>query len=92
MELVDFIGWTASFILLLTIGRQVYTQWKSGKFAGVSSWLFIGQMAASVGFVIYSFMLDNLVFVVTNIFMLVTAFIGQALYWRSESNAKPKKD
>lgn len=86
MELVDLIGWAAGLILLLTVGRQVYTQWKSGKSAGVSRWLFIGQMAASVGFIVYSLMLDNWVFVVTNMFMLITAIIGQALYWRNQSN------
>ena len=92
MELVDLIGWTAGSILLLTIGRQVYTQWKSGKSAGVSRWLFIGQMAASVGFIIYSLMLDNWVFVVTNVFMLITAVIGQVLYWRNQSNATLVQD
>jgi MtN3 and saliva related transmembrane protein len=87
MELADAIGWTASVVLLTTIGRQVYTQWKSGKSAGVSKWLFIGQMAASTGFIIYSLMLRNWVFVVTNIFMLATACIGQFLYLRSKANS-----
>jgi MtN3 and saliva related transmembrane protein len=87
MELADAIGWTASVVLLTTIGRQVYTQWKSGKSAGVSKWLFIGQMAASTGFIIYSLMLKNWVFVVTNIFMLATACIGQFLYLRSKANS-----
>jgi MtN3 and saliva related transmembrane protein len=86
MEWVDAIGWTASVVLLTTIGRQVDTQWKSGKSAGVSKWLFVGQMAASTGFIIYSLMLKNWVFVVTNIFMLVTACIGQFLYLRSKAN------
>ena len=75
-------------VLLTTIGRQVYTQWKSGKSAGVSKWLFIGQMAASTGFIIYSLMLKNWVFVVTNIFMLFTACIGQILFLRSKAGIK----
>ena len=87
MEWADVIGWTASVVLLTTIGRQVYTQWKSGKSAGVSKWLFIGQMAASTGFIIYSLMLKNWVFVVTNVFMLVTACIGQILFLHSKANA-----
>ncbi len=86
MELADVIGWAASVVLLTTIGRQVYTQWKSGKSAGVSKWLFVGQMAASTGFIIYSLMLKNWVFVVTNIFMLLTACIGQFLFLRSKAN------
>lgn len=89
MELADVIGWTAGVVLLITIGRQVYTQWKSGKSAGVSKWLFVGQMAASIGFVIYSLMLENWVFVVTNAFMLITALIGQILFLRSKANVSP---
>jgi MtN3 and saliva related transmembrane protein len=87
MEVSDVIGWAAGVILLLTVGRQVYTQWKSGKSAGVSKWLFVGQIAASTGFVIYSLMLENWVFVVTNAFMLITAIIGQVLFLRSKANA-----
>jgi MtN3 and saliva related transmembrane protein len=87
MEVSDVIGWAAGVILLFTVGRQVYTQWKSGKSAGVSKWLFVGQIAASTGFVIYSLMLENWVFVVTNAFMLVTAIIGQVLFLRSKATA-----
>jgi MtN3 and saliva related transmembrane protein len=87
MEVSDVIGWAAGVILLVTVGRQVYTQWKSGKSSGVSKWLFVGQIAASTGFVIYSLMLKNWVFVVTNAFMLVTAIIGQILFLRSKANA-----
>jgi MtN3 and saliva related transmembrane protein len=52
MNSIDWIGWLASIILLATIGRQVYTQWRTRSTAGVSKWLFIGQVAASVGFAI----------------------------------------
>lgn len=88
MDVADGIGWAAGVILLLTVGRQVYTQWKSGKSAGVSKWLFIGQIAASTGFVIYSLLLSNWVFVVTNSFMLVTAIVGQIIYLRSKARAQ----
>jgi len=76
----ELIGWTSAVILLITIGRQVYTQWRSGSTQGVSKWLFIGQLAASSGFVVYSWLLDNWVFVVTNGLMLITAAIGQVIY------------
>ena len=73
----DIIGWTASAILLATLGRQIVTQWKDKDATGVSRWLFAGQMAASVGFIAYSWMLDNWVFIVTNSLILLTAVIGQ---------------
>ncbi|MEN1939818.1 hypothetical protein WCE41_02070 [Luteimonas sp. MJ246] len=73
----DIIGWVASAILLATLGRQIVTQWKDKDAKGVSRWLFIGQMAASTGFIVYSWMLDNWVFIVTNSLILLTAVIGE---------------
>lgn len=73
----DIVGWTASAILLATLTRQIITQWRDKDAKGVSRWLFAGQMAASVGFIIYSWMLDNWVFIVTNTLILLTAVIGQ---------------
>ncbi len=80
MRHVALIGWASSFVLLATILRQVYTQWKTRSVAGVSRWLFIGQLAASTGYTIYSFMLHNWVFVCSNIALLVTAIAGQIIY------------
>ena len=81
--LTEAVGWTAALILLLTVGRQVYTQWRSKTTQGVSSWLFIGQIAASVGFVAYSALVGNAVFVLTNSFMLLTACFGQWAFARA---------
>ena len=75
----DIVGWTASAILLATLTRQIITQWRDKDAKGVSRWLFAGQMAASVGFIIYSWMLDNWVFIVTNSLILLTAVIGQVM-------------
>jgi uncharacterized protein with PQ loop repeat len=72
----EAIGWISSFILVLTIGKQVFKQWKEGSSENVSKWLFIGQLAASVGFTIYSWMVGNWVFVVTNAIMLVNGLAG----------------
>jgi MtN3 and saliva related transmembrane protein len=82
--LTEIIGWCSAFILLTTIGRQVYTQWRTRSTQGLSRWLFIGQLSASTGFVIYSWLLDNWVFVVTNVLMLATAAIGQLIYLRNQ--------
>jgi uncharacterized protein with PQ loop repeat len=72
----EAIGWFSSFVLVLTISNQVYKQWKSGTSKGVSKWLFVGQITASTGFTVYSVMVGNWVFVVTNALMLVSAMVG----------------
>ena len=73
----------SSAVLLVTIGRQVYTQWKSGSTEGVSRWLFLGQLAASMGFSVYSWLVANWVFVFTNVLMIVAAVTGQILFWHN---------
>ena len=78
--MTELIGWMAATVLLATMGRQVYTQWRDGTSQGVSKWLFVGQLAASLGFVMYSWRLGNWVFVVTNAVMLLTAGLGQWIY------------
>jgi len=78
--LTELIGWSAATILLATLARQVYSQWKSGAVQGVSRWLFVGQLAASTGFIVYSAFLDNWVFVVTNTLILATALVGEWVY------------
>lgn len=89
--MTDLIGWLSAAILLATIGRQVYTEWRSGSIAGVSKWLFIGQIAASLGFVVYSYLLSNWVFVVTNVFMLAMSLFGQWLYFRNKNRLASQK-
>lgn len=76
----ELIGWTAAAILIATIGRQVYAEWRAGTTAGVSRWLFVGQVSASIGFVAYSWLLGDWVFVATNAAVLVTALLGQCIY------------
>jgi uncharacterized protein with PQ loop repeat len=80
---IECIGWSAAVVLLLTIGRQVFTEWRDRSTKGLSGWLFIGQMTASLGFVAYSWLVGNWVFVVTNALIAVTASVGQWLYVRN---------
>ena len=88
----ELIGWAAAAILVATIGRQVYTQWRDRTTAGVSKWLFVGQVSASIGFVIYSWLLRDWVFVATNAVMLVTALFGEAIYRRNrKAQCRAKK-
>jgi MtN3 and saliva related transmembrane protein len=42
-----------------------------------------GQIAASSGFIVYSGLLGNRVFVVTNALILVTAIAGEAIFLRN---------
>lgn len=80
----DLIGWTASAILLATLVRQIVVQSKDPHARGVSHSLFAGQMAASVGFIVYSAMVGNWVFIVTNSLILLTAIVGQVMLLRRD--------
>ncbi len=74
--MTEIIGWLSSLILIITLAKQVYKQWKEGKSEGVSKWLFVGQIAASIGFTIYSFLVWNPVFILTNSLLVINAIIG----------------
>ncbi len=84
----QIIGWISSLILVLTISKQVYKQWSEGGSEGVSKWLFIGQIAASAGFTIYSFLIWNPVFIFTNSLLLIAAVLGLGIliYHKRESS------
>lgn len=78
----DLIGWLASAILIATLSRQIYTQANDESAKGVSRWLFAGQIASSLGFIAYSWMLENWVFIITNSIILLTAVVGQVVMSR----------
>ena len=80
--MVDTIGWVSSAILVVTISQQVYKQWHEGTSQGVSKWLFVGQLAASIGFTIYSLMIHSWVFAMTNGLMIVNGLVGYAIVVR----------
>jgi MtN3 and saliva related transmembrane protein len=80
VSVTDVIGWLSMVILLATICRQVYSQWKSKATSGVSRWLFVGQIGASIGFVCYSYQLHNWIFLFSNTAMLLTAIAGEIIY------------
>jgi uncharacterized protein with PQ loop repeat len=87
----DAIGWVSSFILVLTIAKQVYKQWKEGSSKNVSKWLFVGQFAASFGFLVYSWLVHNWVFVVTNAFMVLNAVVGFLIVLRHRRREQHKE-
>ena len=84
--MIELIGWTSSLVLLATIIAQVRKQWRTESNEGVSKWLFAGQMAASVGFTIYSVLTGNTVFILTNSMLLASSLVGFYIYLRNGRN------
>jgi MtN3 and saliva related transmembrane protein len=78
------IGWASTTILIVTLSRQVLTLYRTEHPEATSRWLFAGQIAASIGFIAYSALLDNMVFVVANALILLTAIVGQIVSWRKQ--------
>lgn len=91
--MAEALGWLSSVVLLLTIGKQVHKQWREGASHGVSRWLFVGQAAASAGFLGYSLLLGNWVFVVTNALMMLSALAGLwiVLHHRRRTGGDPAR-
>ena len=90
--MTEVVGWVSSLILLSTLAQQIWTQWHERSTKGVSKWLFVGQTAASIGFTIYSVLVKNWVFVVTNALILVSAITGMLmtyLHARARPSASP---
>jgi uncharacterized protein with PQ loop repeat len=85
---VDVLGWVSSLVLFLTLSQQIRLQWRSRESRGVSKWLFIGQLAASVGFSVYSYLLDNWVFLTTNLLLVANAGVGEWVTLRNRRCAK----
>ena len=90
--MIEIIGWASSLILVITVAKQVHKQWQDRTSAGVSTWLFVGQLAASVGFTIYSLLVRNWVFAVTNGIMVVNGLLGYAITARHKKKDEGRKD
>lgn len=86
--MIEIIGWASSIILLLTLVKQVHKQWKDGTSEGISSFLFVGQLLASTGFTVYSFLVKNWVFTITNGLLTINNIIGIFLYFYFRKNKK----
>jgi hypothetical protein len=80
--MTELLGWLSSLVLVLTLGKQVHKQWRESTSVGVSRWLFLGQLAASLGFTAYSWLVGNWVFVVTNALLVVNGLLGLAIVLR----------
>ncbi len=52
VEPVDLIGWAATLVLVITLWRQIWKQWQANGTEAVSGWLFVGQITASLLFIL----------------------------------------
>jgi uncharacterized protein with PQ loop repeat len=86
----DLLGWLSSLVLLVTIVQQLATQWRQRSGKGVSRWLFVGQGVASLGFTIYSALLGNWIFTLTNALMFLSALVGAVLTWHFKRQSAHK--
>ena len=89
--MTEVIGWASSLILLATLVKQVYKQWAEGTGEGISKWLFAGQLAASTGFTIYSYLVGSWVFMVTNALLTANNVVGIILYAYFKKRPRSKK-
>lgn len=79
--MIEVIGWASSLLLLATLVKQVYKQWKDATSEGISKWLFVGQLGASIGFMVYSYAVGSWVFLVTNALLTINNIVGIAFYF-----------
>ena len=88
--MTEIIGWASSIILLITLIKQVYKQWQEGTGEGVSKLLFVGQLLASIGFTIYSYLVENWVFTATNGVLVINNLVGMYLSFYFKRKNKKK--
>jgi MtN3 and saliva related transmembrane protein len=86
--MANAVGWISALILLATLTRQVALEWQDKTRKGISAWLFVGQLTASIGFIVYSVLVDNMVFIVTNALIATVSIIGQYVYLRNRAVSK----
>lgn len=87
LDLTNAIGWFSTMILLATLIRQVAVQWNDKNSKGVSAWLFVGQITSSIGFITYSALVGNKIFVITNSLIAAVAIVGEVVYLRNKKQA-----
>lgn len=87
----DLAGWLSSTILVVTLFAQIHKQWHDDTSRGVSSWLFIGQLAASIGFAVYSLQIENWVFIATNCLTAIAALLGLWITHRHRKRSRSRE-
>ena len=79
---MEWLGWIAAVVLVITLFAQVKKNWAEKKLKGVNPALYYGQAFASLCFALYSFTINSWVFVVTNTLAFLSAIIGIYLVHR----------
>ncbi|MGA9768804.1 MAG: hypothetical protein WBV94_07185 [Blastocatellia bacterium] len=79
---MEWLGWAAAVILLVTLFSQVKKNWEEKKLKDVNPFLYYGEAIASLLFAIYSLTINSWVFAVTNTLGLLSALIGIYLVHR----------
>ena len=72
----DLIGLVATAILVATLAGQTMKQWREGATRGIARWFFLGQVSASICFVVYSLLIHSRLFAVANTLVLLSALAG----------------
>lgn len=85
-----WIGWSSGAILVATILVQIVRQWKTRSSEDVSPLLFVGQLIASIGLIIYSVMTRQTTFVVINSAMALAAAVGGVVWWLNRNRGQDK--
>lgn len=88
-------GYVASAVLFATLVTQIHKQWQRGTTKGVSRWLFIGQLVASIGFTIESAVIGSTLFVGVNSVLALSAVVGMSLWFyqrRRERNDREEEN
>jgi MtN3 and saliva related transmembrane protein len=88
--MTELLGWLSSLVLLTTIISQIAKQWREGSGKGVSRWLFVGQSAASLGFTVYSALLHNWVFTLTNAALFLSGILGLLVTVHFKRHPRPQ--
>ncbi len=85
------LGLIATAILVVTLTAQTLKQWRERSTTGIARWFFLGQVSASVFFILYSLSIGSLLFAVTNLLILLSAFAGYlVLRWNRRRALAPR--
>lgn len=76
MDATRGLGIASALLLVTTLIWQLRAQWRRGSAEGVSRFLFVGQLGASTGFAVYSWLIGDPVFIATNIAAGLAAIAG----------------
>ncbi|HEX5736335.1 MAG TPA: PQ-loop domain-containing transporter [Blastocatellia bacterium] len=79
---MEWLGWAAAVVLVITLFSQVKKNWEEKKLKGVNPLLYYGQAVASLCFALYSLSINSWVFVVTNALGFLSALVGIYLVHR----------